>query len=86
MKSCVITLSALFAVVSALEAAESKELKKSSLAATEQLFSNPKVLEISVEVPCPVERIRVSHARMAGNSVSTSSRPGRLPRAYQTFM
>jgi len=51
MKSCVITLSALFAVVSALEAAESKELKKSSLAATEQLFSNPKVLEISVEVP-----------------------------------
>jgi spore coat protein H len=37
--------------VCALEAAESKELKKSSLAATEQLFANPRVLDISVEVP-----------------------------------
>ncbi|HMJ64856.1 MAG TPA: CotH kinase family protein [Candidatus Binatia bacterium] len=51
MRACVITLSALFAAVLALEAAESKELKKASLAATEQLFANPKVLEISVEVP-----------------------------------
>jgi spore coat protein CotH len=51
MRACVITLSALFAAVLSLEAAESKELKKTSLAATEQLFSNPKVLEISVEVP-----------------------------------
>ena len=31
--------------------AESKALKKASLAATEQLFAEPKVLEISVEVP-----------------------------------
>jgi hypothetical protein len=31
--------------------AESKALKKASLAATEQLFADPKVLEISVEVP-----------------------------------
>lgn len=35
----------------AAAAAESKALKKSSLAATEQLFAEPKVLEISVEVP-----------------------------------
>ena len=33
------------------QAAESKALKKASLAATEQLFSDPKVLEISIDVP-----------------------------------
>ena len=36
---------------SAAWGAESKALKKASLAATEQLFADPKVLEISVEVP-----------------------------------
>ena len=33
------------------QAAESKALKKASLTATEQLFSDPKVLEISIDVP-----------------------------------
>ena len=33
------------------QAAESKALKKASLAATEQLFSDPKVLEISIDMP-----------------------------------
>jgi len=33
------------------QAAESKALKKASLTATEQLFADPKVLEISIDVP-----------------------------------
>jgi spore coat protein H len=40
-----------FAVCSLVGAAESKALKKASLTATEQLFSDPKVLEVSIDVP-----------------------------------
>src|SRR5687768_588813 len=42
---------ALVACCSAACAAESKALKKASLAATEQLFAEPKVFNVSVEVP-----------------------------------
>ena len=42
---------ALLACCSAAWAAESKALKKTSLAATEQLFAEPKVFEVSIEIP-----------------------------------
>lgn len=44
-------LAGFFALAFCAEAAESKALKKASLAASEQLFSDPKVLEISMDVP-----------------------------------
>ena len=46
-----VLVAGVFALCLAAPAAESKALKKASLAATEQLFADPKVLEISVEVP-----------------------------------
>lgn len=44
-------LAAIFALALCADAAESKALKKASLTATEQLFADPKVLEISIDVP-----------------------------------
>ena len=46
-----VLIAGVLALCMAGSAAESKALKKASLAATEQLFADPKVLEISVEVP-----------------------------------
>ena len=44
-----VLIAGMLALCWAGSAAESKALKKASLAATEQLFADPKVLEISVE-------------------------------------
>jgi spore coat protein H len=50
MRNLVLVLGML-AFCTAIPAAESKALKKASLTATEQLFADPKVFEVSVDVP-----------------------------------
>ena len=51
MKIHTFILAGVVALCGAANAAESKALKKASLGATEQLFAEPKVLEVSVEIP-----------------------------------
>jgi spore coat protein H len=51
MRVHVLMFAGLFALCLVAHGAESKSLKKASLAATEELFSDIKVLDVSVEVP-----------------------------------